>query len=170
MRKMTKQEIINTLARFIFENRSKFGGDISAVSDENGVVECLLKNGGKTAQNENDGVKIGIDEICDTVKGVFAHFGYNRRFDRTETKKRITTALKTADKGRRLYPLQIIYAFKLYLAECYAEDREEQFVRLASTFMSNMVYDYAEQSREVFESKMGERYGTDWRKVKFCYK
>lgn len=166
---MSDREVAELLKEFIFKNKELFGGDISSVTDKNGIVECLLKNKADMAQNKSEGVKIAFDTVCDIIKSEYGKYGYNKRFDRTATKKKLKSCLGAKVKEKRLYPYQVLYAFRAYLRECYIAGRDECYVKMASSFMTSMVYDYAEQTNELFEKNMEEKYGEKWRKVKFSY-
>ena len=169
MTTLSDDKALSVLINYVFENKDKIGGEISLLKDKNGVLDFVLNQTAKTEQNESQAFEIEIDKVVDRVKKDFARFVYNKRFDRTATKKKITSALKATNKAKRLYSYQIVFAFRKYLQERYFDETDEQFVKLASSFMTNMVYDYAETINDDFEKMMVETYGCDWRKVKFVY-
>lgn len=121
---------------------------------------------------ESEAVVIEVDKILDTIQAEFAKYKYARRFNRTATKKKLLTILHSRDKDRKLFPLEIIYAFKMYLWECSDKQTELQFVKMSETFVTNSVYDYARRKKiqERVESDMTAKYGEKWRKTKFVYK
>ena len=171
MTTLNDERALSVLLDYVFANKDKIGGEISFVKDKNGVLDFVLKNEIKAEQDESQAVKIDINALADTIKDDFGKYGYNRRFDRTATVKKIKTALNSKDKSKRLLPFEIAYAFKCYLLDCHLDGCESTFVKLASSFMTNLVYDYADRpkAKEMLERKMVEKYGQNWRKVKFIY-
>ena len=112
---------------------------------------------------------ISIKDIVDTIKKLYYEFGYKKNFARTNTTKKITTILKSKEKDKRLYPLQILLAYKSYLKEKEYAETEAQYVKHSDSFLSSMIYDYAEKIQNIFEKQMIDKYGENWNKIKFVY-
>ena len=162
-------QALSVFVDYVFENKDRIGGDISLVKDKNGILDFVLERRDKTEQGENQAVEIDIKALLDSVKEDFNRYGYGKRFDRTATTKKVKSALTSKDKNKKLYPFEIAYAYKCYLRECFTNGTDSTYVKLASSFMTNMVYDFAEREKAVFEQKMVEKYGEKWRKVKFVF-
>lgn len=114
---------------------------------------------------------ISIERILDTIRQYYKTYGYTLRFNRTATRKKILSALKAKDKAKRLYPYEIIVAFRLYLYEENEKGTETQFVKQSETFMTNQVYDYRDRlavQKRVAEMMLS-KYGSEWQKIKFAY-
>lgn len=111
---------------------------------------------------------ICVNDLLDTLKGLYNKLGYNKKFCRTATYKRVLSILKAKDK-RKLYPLQIIYSYNQYLQEKYNEETEVQFIKGSDVFLTSSIYDYADKVNELFEKEMTNKYGAEWRKIKFNY-
>lgn len=114
-------------------------------------------------------ITIYIDDIVDRIKLIYKDKGYKARFNRTATTKKIETILKTKDKAKRLYPIQIIDAYKLYIHMNYENNTEWDKVKGSDTFLTNAVYDFAEKAISRLETYMTDKYGADWNKIKFDY-
>lgn len=122
--------------------------------------------------SESEAVIVEVDKILDSVQAEFAKYKYARRFNRTATKKKFLTILHSKDKDRKLFPIEILYAYKMYLWECSDKEIESQFVKMSETFATNSIYDYARRKKiqERVETDMTAKYGAKWRKTKFVYK
>lgn len=166
---VSTETALDMCCQFILDNKTLLKGEILNMTDKKQVLEFVVKNYNNSALSGDNAFEINIESVVDIVRADFCKYNYNRRFDRTATKKKITSALKSTKKDKRLYSYQIIFAFRKYLRECYSRGTDSQFVKLASSFMTNMVYDYAEIVNEPFESIMVATYGENWRKVKFIY-
>ena len=114
---------------------------------------------------------ISVESVLDTIRQYYKAYGYMARFNRTATRKKILSALKTKDKAKRLYPYEIIVAFRLYLYEENEKGTEAQFIKQSETFMTNQVYDY--RDRPAVQKRVAEmmlsKYGSEWQKIKFAY-
>ena len=132
---------------------------------------CGRKISSDGEDGQGDQVEIQVEPILDAVRDAYKAHGYSARFNRTATRKKILTALKNKEKGKKLYPLQIILAFKLYLYEESEKETEIQYVKQSETFMTNQVYDYASNPRVAkrVDKLMTDKYGEKWRSVKFKY-
>lgn len=137
-----------------------------------GGKQCLPNN--KEEDNkeenytkENSEHTISVDAVCKCIRAYYQKYGYGKRFDKTATSKKLRTILSYKQKEKKLYSLQIIYAFAKYLKEQSTSNKEEQYIKLSSTFLTSAVYDYAEQITEMFETDMELKYGGEWRDIKF---
>ncbi len=132
---------------------------------------CGRKISSDSDESKGEQIEIQVEPILDVVKDAYKAHGYATRFSRTATRKKILTALKNKDKAKKLYPLQIILAFKLYLYEESEKETEVQYVKQSETFMTNQVYDYANNPRVAkrVDKLMTDKYGKKWRSVKFKY-
>ena len=84
---------------------------------------------------------------------------------KTNTIKKLTTICNNKDKKKRLHPLLVLMAYGVYLAECRDSHKEIEFVKQSDTFLTSMVYDYAEQV-EGFEERVVQKYGENWEKYR----
>ena len=121
--------------------------------------------------SSNTVTTISVESVLDTIRQYYKAYGYMARFNRTATRKKILAALKAKDKAKRLYPYEIIVAFRLYLYEANEKGTEVQFVKQSETFMTNQVYDY--RDRPAVQKRVAEmmlsKYGSEWQKIKFAY-
>lgn len=132
---------------------------------------CGRRISSDSEESTREQVEIQVEPILDAVRDAYKAHGYAARFSRTATRKKVLTALKNKDKEKKLYPLQIILAFKLYLYEESEKETEVQYVKQSETFMTNQVYDYASNPRveKRVDKLMTDKYGKKWRSVKFKY-
>lgn len=138
----------------------------------NGGIKLSLPNNIEDNKKENytkesSAHAISVDAVCKCIRAYYQKYGYGKRFDKTATSKKLRTILTYKQKEKRLYSLQVIYAFAKYLKEQSTNGKESEFVKLSSTFLTSAVYDYAEQVNELFETDMEVKYGSEWRTIKF---
>lgn len=124
---------------------------------------------------EQQEVKKGTDtivisvsqDIYPQIKLMYEKCGYKTKASghRTETEKRIKAICNNKSKAKRLHPLQILLSYGAYLAECRNVDKEIKFVKQSDTFLSSMVYDYADMV-DGFEERAVRKYGDGWEKYK----
>ena len=91
--------------------------------------------------------------------------GYKSKLHKTDTIKKLKTICNNKDKKKRLHPLLVLMAYGVYLAECRDSHKETNFVKQSDTFLTSMVYDYAEQV-EGFEERVVQKYGENWEKYR----
>jgi len=111
---------------------------------------------------------ICVSDLLDTIKGLYNKLNYSKKFCRTATYKKILTILKAKDK-RKLYPLEIIYSYNQYLNEKYNDEVEVQYIKGSDVFLTSSIYDYVDKIKEIFEKEMINKYGAEWKKIKFNY-
>ena len=133
---------------------------------------CGRKISSDGEDGQGDKIEIQVEPILDAVRDAYKAHGYSARFNRTATRKKFMTALKSTSKDKKLYPLEIVLSFRLYLWEESQKETDTQFVKMADTFMTNQVYDYASKPSisKRFNSMMEKKYGEKWRSVKFEYR
>lgn len=113
---------------------------------------------------KNSSYSISISYIYNNIKEMYIKCGYKSKLHKTDTIKKLKTICNNKDKKKRLHPLLVLMAYGVYLAECRDSHKEIEFVKQSDTFLTSMVYDYAEQV-EGFEERVVQKYGEDWKKI-----
>lgn len=114
---------------------------------------------------KNSSYSISISYIYNNIKDMYIKCGYKSKLHKTNTIKKLTTICNNKDKKKRLHPLLVLMAYGVYLAECRDSHKEIEFVKQSDTFLTSMVYDYAEQV-EGFEERVVQKYGENWEKYR----
>lgn len=114
---------------------------------------------------KNSSYSISISYIYNNIKEMYIKCGYKSKLHKTETTKKLKTICNNKDKKKRLHPLLVLMAYGVYLAECRDSHKETDFVKQSDTFLTSMVYDYAEQV-EGFEERVVQKYGENWGKYR----
>lgn len=120
------------------------------------------------ANKGTDTIVISVSQdIYPQIKLMYEKCGYKTKASghRTETEKRIKAICNNKSKTKRLHPLQILLSYGAYLAECRNVDKEIKFVKQSDTFLSSMVYDYADMV-DGFEERAVRKYGNSWKNYK----
>lgn len=114
---------------------------------------------------KNSSYSISISYIYNNIKEMYIKCGYKSKLHKTDTTKKLKTICNNKDKAKRLHPLLVLMAYGVYLAECRDSHKESEFVKQSDTFLTSMVYDYAEQV-EGFEERVVQKYGENWKKYR----
>lgn len=114
---------------------------------------------------KNSSYSISISYIYNNIKEMYIKCGYKSKLHKTDTIKKLKTICNNKDKAKRLHPLLVLMAYGVYLAECRDSHKETNFVKQSDTFLTSMVYDYAEQV-EGFEERVVQKYGENWNKYR----
>lgn len=114
---------------------------------------------------KNSSYSISISYIYNNIKEMYIKCGYGKKLRKTDTIKKLKTICNNKDKKKRLHPLLVLMAYGVYLAECRDSHKESEFVKQSDTFLTSMVYDYAEQV-EGFEERVVQKYGENWEKYR----
>lgn len=114
---------------------------------------------------KNSSYSISISYIYNNIKEMYIKCGYKSKLHKTNTIKKLITICNNKDKKKRLHPLLVLMAYGVYLAECRDSHKEIEFVKQSDTFLTSMVYDYAEQV-EGFEERVVQKYGENWEKYR----
>lgn len=114
---------------------------------------------------KNSSYSISISYIYNNIKDMYIKCGYKSKLHKTDTTKKLKTICNNKDKKKRLHPLLVLMAYGVYLAECRDSHKETNFVKQSDTFLTSMVYDYAEQV-EGFEERVVQKYGENWEKYR----
>ena len=114
---------------------------------------------------KNSSYSISISYIYNNIKEMYIKCGYKPKLHKTDTIKKLKTICNNKDKKKRLHPLLVLMAYGVYLAECRDSHKEIEFVKQSDTFLTSMVYDYAEQV-EGFEERVVQKYGENWGKYR----
>ena len=114
---------------------------------------------------KNSSYSISISYIYNNIKEMYIKCGYNKKLRKTDTIKKLKTICNNKDKKKRLHPLLVLMAYGVYLAECRDSHKESDYVKQSDTFLTSMVYDYAEQV-EGFEERVVQKYGENWEKYR----
>ena len=116
---------------------------------------------------KNSSYSISISYIYSKILDMYKRCGYEKKAKnhKTNTIKKLTTICNNKDKKKRLHPLLVLMAYGVYLAECRDSHKEIEFVKQSDTFLTSMVYDYAEQV-EGFEERVVQKYGENWEKYR----
>lgn len=114
---------------------------------------------------KNSSYSISISYIYNNIKEMYIKCGYKKKLHKTDTIKKLKTICNNKDKKKRLHPLLVLMAYGVYLAECRDSHKETDFVKQSDTFLTSMVYDYAEQV-EGFEERVVQKYGENWEKYR----
>jgi hypothetical protein len=116
-------------------------------------------------------IELSINEINETIRGLYNKCKYNEKFKKTNTYKKLKTILTNSSPIKRLYPLEIILGYSLYLTNSYNNRKDIEFIKQSDLFLNNYVYDERENIAALFENMMVQKYGQDWnKKIKFEYK
>lgn len=136
-------------------------------NDKNENEEKNVKNVNDLSMTnvKNSSYSISISYIYNNIKEMYIKCGYNKKLRKTDTIKKLTTICNNKDKKKRLHPLLVLMAYGVYLAECRDSHKETDFVKQSDTFLTSMVYDYAEQV-EGFEERVVQKYGENWEKYR----
>lgn len=114
---------------------------------------------------KNSSYSISISYIYNNIKDMYIKCGYKSKLHKTDTIKKLKTICNNKDKKKRLHPLLVLMAYGVYLAECRDSRKGTDFVKQSDTFLTSMVYDYAEQV-EGFEERVVQKYGENWEKYR----
>lgn len=133
--------------------------------------KLTVEGGAEASTSSSTVTTISVESVLDTIRQYYKSYGYMARFNRTATRKKVVSALKSKDKAKRLRPYEIIVSFRLYLYEEHEKGTDAQFVKQSETFMTNQVYDY--RDRPAVQKRVAEmmlnKYGSEWKKTKFEY-
>ena len=112
------------------------------------------------------GESVSIEDVFDKTYAI-----YPRKEGKTKGRQAYVSYLK---KGRnvggkrvRLNHQQIYFAVQAYAAN--VEGKDKQYIQHFDTFMNSTVVDCVEQTKPDYEAFMKERYGEDWKNIKFVY-
>lgn len=114
---------------------------------------------------KNSSYSISISYIYNNIKEMYIKCGYKSKLHKTDTIKKLKTICNNKDKKKRLHPLLVLMSYGVYLAECRDSHKGTDFVKQSDTFLTSMVYDYAEQV-EGFEERVVQKYGENWEKYR----
>lgn len=114
---------------------------------------------------KNSSYSISISYIYNNIKDMYIKCGYKSKLHKTDTIKKLKTICNNKDKKKRLHPLLVLMSYGVYLAECRDSHKGTDFVKQSDTFLTSMVYDYAEQV-EGFEERVVQKYGENWEKYR----
>ena len=165
-----KQQEYRARQKAIVENQKQVQ-QLPTTFDENNEKN---ENEEKNVKNVNDlsmtnvknsSYSISISYIYNNIKEMYIKCGYKSKLHKTNTIKKLTTICNNKDKKKRLHPLLVLMAYGVYLAECRDSHKETDFVKQSDTFLTSMVYDYAEQV-EGFEERVVQKYGENWEKYR----
>ena len=165
-----KQQEYRARQKAIIENQKQVQ-QLPTTFDENNEKN---ENEEKNVKNVNDlsmtnvknsSYSISISYIYNNIKEMYIKCGYKTKLHKTNTIKKLTTICNNKDKKKRLHPLLVLMAYGVYLAECRDSHKETDFVKQSDTFLTSMVYDYAEQV-EGFEERVVQKYGENWEKYR----
>lgn len=126
-----------------------------------------------TATNEQPSSRQKVEKeisalsVYNKILEMYNKCGYKKKASnhKTNTIKKLTTICNNKDKKKRLHPLLVLMAYGVYLAECRDSHKESDYVKQSDTFLTSMVYDYAEQV-EGFEERVVQKYGENWGKYR----
>ena len=150
------QKQVQQLPTSFDENNEKNDNEEKNVKNVNDLSMTNVKN---------SSYSISISYIYNNIKEMYIKCGYNTKLHKTNTIKKLTTICNNKDKKKRLHPLLVLMAYGVYLAECRDSHKEIEFVKQSDTFLTSMVYDYAEQV-EGFEERVVQKYGENWKKYR----
>ena len=165
-----KQQEYRARQKAIIENQKQVQ-QLPTTFDENNEKN---ENEEKNVKNVNDlsmtnvknsSYSISISYIYNNIKDMYIKCGYKKKSHKTDTIKKLTTICNNKDKKKRLHPLLVLMSYGVYLAECRDSHKETNFVKQSDTFLTSMVYDYAEQV-EGFEERVVQKYGENWEKYR----
>ena len=150
------QKQVQQLPTSFDENNEKNEGEEKNVKNVNDLSMTNVKN---------SSYSISISYIYNNIKEMYIKCGYKKKLHKTDTIKKLKTICNNKDKKKRLHPLLVLMAYGVYLAECRDSHKETDFVKQSDTFLTSMVYDYAEQV-EGFEERVVQKYGENWEKYR----
>lgn len=165
-----KQQEYRARQKAIVENQKQVQ-QLPTTFDENNEKN---ENEEKNVKNVNDlsmtnvknsSYSISISYIYNNIKEMYIKCGYKPKLRKTDTIKKLKTICNNKDKKKRLHPLLVLMAYGVYLAECRDSHKESDYVKQSDTFLTSMVYDYAEQV-EGFEERVVQKYGENWGKYR----
>lgn len=115
----------------------------------------------------SSGERVDLNDVFDRTYAV-----YPRKEGKTRGKQSyiayLTKGKQIKGQGRvRLNHQQIYFAVQAYSAD--VEDKDKQYIQHFDTFMNSTVLDYVDQTKADYEAWMAERYGEDWKNIKFVY-
>lgn len=136
-------------------------------NDKNENEEKNVKNVNDLSMTnvKNSSYSISISYIYNNIKEMYIKCGYKSKLHKTDTIKKLKTICNNKDKKKRLHPLLVLMSYGVYLAECRDSHKGTDFVKQSDTFLTSMVYDYAEQV-EGFEERVVQKYGENWEKYR----
>lgn len=150
------QKQVQQLPTTFVENNEKNENEEKNVKNVNDLSMTNVKN---------SSYSISISYIYNNIKEMYTKCGYKTKLHKTDTIKKLKTICNNKDKKKRLHPLLVLMAYGVYLAECRDSHKESEFVKQSDTFLTSMVYDYAEQV-EGFEERVVQKYGENWQKYR----
>ena len=115
----------------------------------------------------SSGERVDLNDVFERTYAV-----YPRHEGKTRGKQSyiayLTKGKQIKGQGRvRLNHQQIYFAVQAYAAD--VEDKDKQYIQHFDTFMNSTVLDYVDQTKADYEAWMAERYGEDWKNIKFVY-
>jgi hypothetical protein len=139
---------------------------IDMVSEKKQEDTVSIGYGYPTISNTNI-IDISALSVYSKILEMYKRCGYEKKAKnhKTDTIKKLKTICNNKDKKKRLHPLLVLMAYGVYLAECRDSHKEIEFVKQSDTFLTSMVYDYAEQV-EGFEERVVQKYGENWEKYR----
>ena len=131
------------------------------------TTTSLTATDGKASSRQKVEKEISALSVYSKILEMYKRCGYEKKAKnhKTNTIKKLTTICNNKDKKKRLHPLLVLMAYGVYLAECRDSNKEIEFVKQSDTFLTSMVYDYAEQV-EGFEERVVQKYGENWQKYR----
>lgn len=143
--------------------------NVLAMSDKSKNIEIDIDKDIYINNNTpiSSGERVDLNDVFERTYAV-----YPRKEGKTRGKQSYIAYLikgkQIKGQGRvRLNHQQIYFAVQAYAAD--VEDKDKQYIQHFDTFMNSTVLDYVEQTKADYEAWMAERYGEDWKNIKFVY-
>lgn len=158
-RKEREKEENERKEKYIKENKDKEVKEKENKGEESKESSSLISFSVKNTLYEES-----LSRLYEYIRRLYQAYGYNTKLHKRNTVQRLKAIITSKNKQDRLYPIQILLAYKAYLKSCSEENKETKYVKQSDTFLSKYVYDYADSIDIYFREKMEERFGIDWDK------
>ena len=135
------------------------------ISDiDNNINNSIYNN----KEEDKNIISISISDVLLKVREIYYNHECGKRYNKKDTLERLTRILNSKDKKKRLNHSQILLAYIGYFKECYIKGKES-YLKCSETFLTSKVYDYVEKTQVQYEQAMQNKYGDNWRDIKYTY-
>lgn len=117
--------------------------------------------------NKDNYIELKFDDMANKLAEIYKLYNYSNKWHKSVTMKRVVRLVNNVHIKDRCNPNHIIYAFTAYLSEMNALGRETQYIINSEKFVTNYLGDYLERTKSLYEEKMEEKYGKNWKKLRF---
>lgn len=161
-------ELINMVGNGQTEEIQRIG----AVEEIGLMLGGANKSEEETSDIDEFTILADINTTLESIKKLYEQYGYEDRYTKTETKKRLLILLNGNVNVKPINIYGIIWSYIAYLNKCSENNKETQYVVLSSIFLTKYLADYYEKDacQNYIAESMQKKYGNEWQKFKFKFK